>query len=104
MATIQGVRLTSYVKELLFMKPQDEIILRGVEKDADVPTVKVKDVADTTETKNLEKRQQDALQTKFEELSQKWWSETLPATNVDSISGTIRCRGLRFQRLVQQLD
>lgn len=81
----QGVfGLTSYDGTVL-SEPQDEIILRGVEKDADVPTVKVKDVVDTNKNEELEKDKQDALQTKFEEPSRKTSEvKTLPATNVDS--------------------
>lgn len=85
MVAKQGVfGLTSYDGTVL-SEPQDEIILRGVEKDADVPTVKVKDVADTSRNEELEKDKQDALQTKFEEPARKTGEvKTLPATNVDS--------------------
>lgn len=85
MVAKQGVfGLTSYDGAVL-SEPQDEIILRGVEKDADVPTVKVKDVADTSRNEELEKDKQDALQTKFEEPARKTGEvKTLPATNVDS--------------------
>lgn len=84
MVAKQGVfGLTSYDGTIL-SEPQDEIILRGVEKDADVPTVKVKDVVDTNKNEELEKDKQDALQTKFEEPSRKTGEvKTLPATNVD---------------------
>lgn len=80
----QGVfGLTSYDGTVL-SEPQDEIILRGVEKDADVPTVKVKDVADTNRNEELEKDKQDALATPFEEPARKTGEvKTLPATNVD---------------------
>lgn len=85
MVAKQGVfGLTSYDGTVL-SEPQDEIILRGVEKEADVPTVKVKDVADTSRNEELEKDKQDALQTKFEEPARKTGEvKTLPATNVDS--------------------
>lgn len=84
MVAKQGVfGLTSYDGTIL-SEPQDEIILRGVEKDADVTTVKVKDVVDTNKNEELEKDKQDALQTKFEEPSRKTGEvKTLPATNVD---------------------
>lgn len=85
MVAKQGVLgLTSYDGTVL-SEPQDEIILRGVEKDADVPTVKVKDVVDTNRNEELEKDKQAALETKFEEPSRKSGEvKTLPATNVDS--------------------
>lgn len=85
MVAKQGVfGLTSYDGTVL-SEPQDEIILRGVEKNADVPTVKVKDVADTNRNEELEKDKQDALETKFEEPARKTGEvKTLPATNVDS--------------------
>ena len=85
MVAKQGVLgLTSYDGTVL-SEPQDEIILRGVEKEADVLTVKVKDVVDTNRNEELEKDKQDALQTKFEEPARKTGEvKTLPATNVDS--------------------
>lgn len=85
MVAKQGVLgLTSY-DGIVLSEPQNEIILRGVEKDADVPTVKVKDVADTNRNEELEKDKQDALETKFEEPARKTGEvKTLPATNVDS--------------------
>ena len=85
MVAKQGVLgLTSY-DGIVLSEPQNEVILRGVEKDADVPTVKVKDVADTSRNEELEKDKQDALQTKFEEPARKTGEvKTLPATNVDS--------------------
>lgn len=85
MVAKQGVLgLTSY-DGIVLSEPQDEIILRGVEKDADVPTVKVKDVADTNRNEELEKDKQDALATPFEEPARKTGEvKTLPATNVDS--------------------
>ena len=85
MVARQGVLgLTSY-DGVVLSEPQDEIILRGVEKDADLPTVKVKDVADTNRNEELEKDKQDALATPFEEPSRKTGEvKTLPATNVDS--------------------
>ena len=85
MVAKQGVfGLTSYDGTVL-SEPQDEIILRGVEKDADVPTVKVKDVVDTNRNEELEKDKQDALATPFEEPARKTGEvKTLPATNVDS--------------------
>lgn len=84
MVAKQGVLgLTSYDGTIL-SEPQNEIILRGVEKDADVPTVKVKDVVDTDRNEELEKDKQDALETKFEEPSRKSGEvKILPATNVD---------------------
>lgn len=84
MVAKQGVfGLTSYDGTVL-SEPQDEIILRGVEKEADVPTVKVKDVVDTNRNEELEKDKQDALATPFEEPSRKTGEvKTLPATNVD---------------------
>lgn len=84
MVAKQGVfGLTSYDGTVL-SEPQDEIILRGVEKDAGVPTVRVKDVADTNRNEELEKDKQDALATPFEEPSRKTGEvKTLPATNVD---------------------
>lgn len=84
MVAKQGVfGLTSYDGTVL-SEPQDEIILRGVEKEADVPTVKVKDVVDTNRNEELEKDKQDALATPFEEPSRKTSEvKTLPATNVD---------------------
>lgn len=85
MVAKQGVLgLTSY-DGIVLSEPQNEIILRGVEKDADVPTVKVKDVADTNRNEELEKDKQDALATPFEEPARKTGEvKTLPATNVDS--------------------
>ena len=85
MVAKQGVLgLTSYDGTVL-SEPQDEIILRGVEKEADVPTVKVKDVVDTNRNEELEKDKQDALETKFEEPARKTGGvKTLPATNADS--------------------
>lgn len=85
MVAKQGVfGLTSYDGTVL-SEPQDEIILRGVEKDANVPTVKVKDVADTNRNEELEKDKQDALATPFEEPARTTGEvKTLPATNVDS--------------------
>ena len=85
MVAKQGVfGLTSYDGTVL-SEPQDEIILRGVEKNADVPTVKAKDVVDTNRNEELEKDKQDALETKFEEPARKTGEvKTLPATNVDS--------------------
>lgn len=85
MVAKQGVfGLTSYDGTVL-SEPQDEIILRGVEKDSTVPTVKVKDVVDTNRNEELEKDKQDALATPFEEPSRKTSEvKTLPATNVDS--------------------
>lgn len=85
MVAQQGVfGLTSYDGTVL-SEPKDEIVLRGVEKDANVPTVKVKDVADTNRNEELEKDKQDALETKFEEPAHKTGEvKTLPATNVDS--------------------
>lgn len=85
MVAKQGVfGLTSYDGTVL-SEPQDEIILRGVEKDADAPTVKVKDVANTNRNEELEKDKQDALATPFEEPARKTGEvKTLPATNVDS--------------------
>ena len=82
MVAKQGVLgLTSYDGTIL-SEPQDEIILRGVEKDANVPTVKAKDVVDTNRNEELEKDKQDALETKFEEPSRKSGEvKTLPATN-----------------------
>lgn len=87
MVARQGVfGLTSYDGTVL-SEPQDEIVLHGVEKNADVPTVKVKDVVDTNRNEELEKDKQDALETKFEEPSRKTGEvKTLPATNVDSVS------------------
>lgn len=84
MVAKQGVLgLTSYDGTVL-SEPQDEIILRGVEKDANVPTVKAKDVVDTNRNEELEKDKQDALETKFEEPSRKSGEvKTLPATNSD---------------------
>ena len=85
MVAKQGVLgLTSY-DGIVLSEPQNEVILRGVEKDADVPTVKVKDVADTNRNEELEKDKQDALATPFEEPARKTGEvKTLPATNVDS--------------------
>lgn len=85
MVAKQGVfGLTSYDGTVL-SEPQDEIILRGVERESDVPTVKVKDVVDTNRNEELEKDKQDALATPFEEPSRKTGEvKTLPATNVDS--------------------
>lgn len=85
MVAKQGVfGLTSYDGTVL-SEPQDEIILRGVERESDVPTVKVKDVADTNRNEELEKDKQDALATPFEEPTRKTGEvKTLPATNVDS--------------------
>ena len=85
MVAKQGVLgLTSYDGTVL-SEPQNEVILRGVEKDADAPTVKVKDVADTNRNEELEKDKQDALATPFEEPARKTGEvKTLPATNVDS--------------------
>lgn len=85
MVAKQGVLgLTSY-DGIVLSEPQNEIILRGVEKDADVPTVKAKDVADTNRNEELEKDKQDALATSFEEPARKTGEvKTLPATNVDS--------------------
>ena len=85
MVAKQGVLgLTSY-DGIVLSEPQNEIILRGVENDADVPTVKVKDVADTNRNEELEKDKQDALATPFEEPARKTGEvKTLPATNVDS--------------------
>lgn len=85
MVAKQGVfGLTSYDGTVL-SEPQDEIILRGVERESDVPTVKVKDVADTNRNEELEKDKQDALTTPFEEPTRKTGEvKTLPATNVDS--------------------
>ena len=85
MVARQGVLgLTSY-DGVVLSEPQDEIILRGVEKEADVPTVKVKDVVDTNRNEELEKDKQDALETKFEEPARKTGGvKTLPATNADS--------------------
>ena len=84
MVAKQGVLgLTSY-DGIVLSEPQNEVILRGVEKDADVPTVKVKDVADTNRNEELEKDKQDALATPFEEPARKTGElKTLPATNVD---------------------
>ena len=84
MVAKQGVLgLTSY-DGIVLSEPQNEIILRGVEKDADVPTVKVKDVADTNRNEELEKDKQDALATPFEEPARKTGEvKTLPATNSD---------------------
>lgn len=85
MVAKQGVLgLTSY-DGIVLSEPQDEIILRGVEKDTKIPTVKAKDVVDTNRNEELEKDKQDALETKFEEPSRKSGEvKTLPATNVDS--------------------
>lgn len=85
MVAKQGVfGLTSYDGTVL-SEPQDEIILRGVERESDVPTVKVKDVVDTNRNEELEKDKQDALATPFEEPARKTGEvKTLPATNVDS--------------------
>ena len=85
MVAQQGVfGLTSYDGTVL-SEPKDEIILRGVEKDANVPTVNVKDVADTNRNEELEKDKQNALATPFEEPARKTGEvKTLPATNVDS--------------------
>lgn len=85
MVAKQGVfGLTSYDGTVI-SEPQNEIILRGVEKEADVPTVKVKDVVDTNRNEELEKDKQDALATPFEEPARKTGEvKTLPATNVDS--------------------
>lgn len=85
MVAKQGVfGLTSYDGTVL-SEPQDEIVLRGAEKDANVPTVKVKDVVDTNRNEELEKDKQDALATPFEEPARKTGEvKTLPATNVDS--------------------
>lgn len=84
MVAQQGVfGLTSYDGTVL-SEPKDEIILRGVEKDANVPTVKIKDVVDTNRNEELEKDKQDALQTKFEEPKRTSGEvKTLPATNSD---------------------
>ena len=84
MVAKQGVfGLTSYDGTVL-SEPQDEIILRGVERESDVPTVKVKDVVDTNRNEELEKDKQDALATPFEEPARKTGEvKTLPATNVD---------------------
>lgn len=84
MVAKQGVLgLTSYDGTIL-SEPQNEIILRGVENDTNVPTVKVKDVVDTNRNEELEKDKQDALETKFEEPSRKSGEvKTLPATNSD---------------------
>lgn len=84
MVAQQGVfGLTSYDGTVL-SEPKDEIVLRGVEKDANVPTVKIKDVVDTNRNEELEKDKQDALQTKFEEPKRTSGEvKTLPATNSD---------------------
>lgn len=84
MVAQQGVfGLTSYDGTVL-SEPKDELILRGVEKDANVPTVKIKDVVDTNRNEELEKDKQDALQTKFEEPKRTSGEvKTLPATNSD---------------------
>mgnify|MGYP000994853762 FL=1 len=84
MVAQQGVfGLTSYDGTVL-SEPKDEIVLRGVEKDANVPTVKIKDVVDTNRNEELEKDKQDALQTKFEEPKRTSGKvKTLPATNSD---------------------
>lgn len=84
MVVQQGVfGLTSYDGTVL-SEPQNEVILRGVEKDANVPTVKIKDVVDTNRNEELEKDKQDALQTKFEEPKRTSGEvKTLPATNSD---------------------
>ena len=84
MVAQQGVfGLTSYDGTVL-SEPKDEIILRGVEKDANVPTVKIKDVVDTNRNEELEKDKQDALQTKFEEPKRTSGEvKTIPATNSD---------------------
>ena len=84
MVAQQGVfGLTSYDGTVL-SEPKDEIILRGVEKDANVPTVKIKDVVDTNRNEELEKDKRDALQTKFEEPKRTSGEvKTLPATNSD---------------------
>lgn len=84
MVAKQGVLgLTSYDGTVL-SEPQDEIVLRGVEKDANVPNVKVKDVVDTNRNEELEKDKQDALATPFEEPARKTGEvKTLPATNSD---------------------
>lgn len=85
MVAKQGVLgLTSY-DGIVLSEPQNEVILRGVEKEADVPTVKVKGVVDTNKNEELEKDKQDALATPFEEPARKTGEvKTLPATNVDS--------------------
>lgn len=85
MVAKQGVfGLTSYDGTVL-SEPQDEIILRGVDRESDVPTVKVEDVVDTNRNEELEKDKQDALATPFEEPARKTGEvKTLPATNVDS--------------------
>lgn len=90
MVAKQGVLgLTSYDGTIL-SEPQNEIILRGVEKDTKVPTVKAKDVVDTNRNEELEKDKQDALETKFEEPSRKSGEvKTLPATNVDNVIGVV---------------
>lgn len=84
MVAQQGVfGLTSYDGTVL-SEPKDEIILRGVEKDANVPTVKIKDVVDANRNEELEIDKQDALQTKFEEPKRTSGEvKTLPATNSD---------------------